>query len=65
MDRGDPSLIFLSLVLPCLFAMTLMAEGIWKISQHLSGWINIVLGVTVLGISVWMYFNLLGLLSSL
>ena len=65
MDRGDPSLIFLSLVLPCLFAMTLIAEGVWKISQHLSGWINIILGAVVMGISVWMYFGLLNLLSNL
>lgn len=61
MDSSDPGLLFLGLVLPCLFALTLIAEGAWKISQHASGWVSLLLGLGVIGLTLFVYFGLLQL----
>jgi hypothetical protein len=45
--------------------MTLIAEGVWKISQHTSGWVNIILGAVVIGVSVGIYFVLANMVRSL
>ncbi|MCR4263875.1 MAG: hypothetical protein NUV98_04125 [Candidatus Roizmanbacteria bacterium] len=54
-----PDLIFLVFVLPSLFAISLMAEGVWKLSQSRSGWFNIFIGFAFLTASIFGYFILL------
>jgi len=59
MTISDPSFIFLGLILPSLFAVTMIAEGVWKLSRQASGWVNIGLGVGVMILTFWVYFGLL------
>ncbi len=54
-----PDLIFLIFVLPSLFAISLMAEGVYKVSKNLSGWFNIFLGFSFLISSILGYIILL------
>ncbi|MBI2029918.1 hypothetical protein HYT02_05870 [Candidatus Gottesmanbacteria bacterium] len=45
MQATDPAFLYLALILPSLFSLTLIAEGIHKIQQQEQGWIPITLGV--------------------
>ncbi|HLB60149.1 MAG TPA: hypothetical protein VJL83_00910 [Patescibacteria group bacterium] len=59
MEISDPGFVFLGLVLPCLFSLTLIAEGMWKVSQRTSGWVNIFMGLGFISLTLWVYFYLL------
>lgn len=53
----DPQFMYIFLVLPSLFGLTLVGEGIYKVSrEELSGLINLVLGVIFIGFVVVVYF---------
>ena len=53
---ADPQIVYIMLALPALFGVTLIGEGIMKLSHYESGWFNIVLGVVFLGVAVFGYF---------
>ena len=59
MKPTEPEFLFLGLILPSLFALTLVAEGVWKILRKESGWINLALGFGVILLTFWVYFFLM------
>ncbi len=56
MKPNDPAFLYLALILPSLFALTLIAEGIHKILQRQAGWVSITLGVFFLLTVIAAYF---------
>lgn len=57
--NAQPEFVYVTLVLPSLFAITLIAEGVNKILKHESGWISMLTGTLFLTIVVAAYFMLL------
>lgn len=58
MSLKQPEFLYLALILPSLFALTLIAEGVQKILRRESGWVSILLGIGFLVIIVASYFLL-------
>lgn len=56
MDAQAPEFLYIALILPSLFALTLIAEGVHKIMQRQAGWISITLGIFFLASVVAAYF---------
>ncbi|MFH1971275.1 MAG: hypothetical protein ABIJ05_02730 [Patescibacteria group bacterium] len=57
MSINDPQFYYIFLVLPSLFGITLIGEGIYKISkEEWNGLINLVLGVVFIAFVVISYF---------
>ena len=45
MQANDPAFLYLALILPSLFSLTLIAEGVHKIHEEQHGWIPITFGI--------------------
>ena len=58
MSLKEPEFLYLALILPSLFGLTLIAEGIQKVLKKESGWISILLGIGFLAIIIVSYFLL-------
>jgi len=57
MSLDDPQFYYIFLILPFLFGVALIGEGIYKISkQEWNGLINIVLGVVCMGFVIVVYY---------
>ncbi len=57
MNADDPAFIYLTLILPSLFSLTLIAEGIHKTMQKESGWFSLVFGFFfLLAVVIFAYF---------
>jgi hypothetical protein len=56
MSPEDSTLFYVALVLPALFAITLIIEGIHKIFKEESGIVALILGIFFLGVSIGAYF---------
>lgn len=57
MTINDPQFIYIFLVLPSLFGITLVGEGLYKVSkEEWNGLINLILGVVFIGFVVIAYF---------
>ena len=57
MSINDPQFYYIFLVLPSLFGITLIGEGIYKVSkEEWNGLINLVLGVIFIAFVVIAYF---------
>lgn len=57
MALNDPQFYYIFLVLPSLFGITLIGEGIYKVSkEEWNGLINLVLGVVFIAFVVIAYF---------
>lgn len=56
MSLREPEFLYLSLILPSLFALTLIAEGVHKILKKESGWISLFLGIGFLVVIIGSYF---------
>ena len=57
MNVNDPQFLYIFLILPALFGVTLIGEGICKvINEEWSGLINLVLGMVFIGFVVIAYF---------
>jgi hypothetical protein len=59
MQPTDPQFIYMVLILPSLFGVTMVGEGVAKVVHYnAAGWIHIILGVlfvlTIGGAYVWM-----------
>ncbi len=52
--------LYVMLVLPALFGLTLVGEGVYKMSHYQQGWINMALGVMFLAGVAFGYFYLVG-----
>ena len=59
MSLKEPEFLYLALVLPSLFALTLIAEGVHKILKKESGWISLFFGIGFLLVMVASYFLVL------
>lgn len=55
----QPEFIYVTLVLPSLFALTLIAEGVNKLLKHESGWVSMLTGIFFLVIVLAVYFVVL------
>ncbi|PIS15931.1 hypothetical protein COT62_01050 [Candidatus Roizmanbacteria bacterium CG09_land_8_20_14_0_10_41_9] len=59
MDQKSLEIIYLGFLLPSLFALTLVAEGIYKISKHEEGFFTFALGTLfLLGLGLAYFFLL-------
>lgn len=57
MKPTDPQFLYMLLILPGLFGLTLIGEGIVKIyREELSGWISIIFGGVFIFLTVTAYF---------
>lgn len=62
MTAGNASqTVFIMLALPALFGMTLVGEGLYKISRLERGWVSIFLGCVFLSMVAAGYYLLKGL----
>lgn len=61
MDQTKIEIIYLGFLLPGLFSLTLVAEGLYKISKHEEGFFTFALGILfLLGLGlgyVLLFFN--------
>lgn len=48
MDQNKIEIIYLGFLLPGLFSLTLVAEGLYKISKHEEGFFTFALGILFL-----------------
>lgn len=56
---SDPAIFFLGLVLPGLFALTLIVEGVTKVLRDEPGWVALTFGIIFLIVIIVAYFFLL------
>jgi len=64
MDPQDPQFLYMVLILPSLFGLTLIGEGLNKVlKSEVAGWVSIVLGVLFIVVVVFSYFFLSGMIS--
>lgn len=59
---ADAQLFYVMLVLPTLFGLTLVGEGIYKLARYQSGWVSVTLGCLFLAVVAFGYFFLRGYL---
>jgi len=53
----DPQFLYMVLILPSLFGLTLIGEGVVKIyREDIQGWISIIFGVVFIALTVLAYF---------
>lgn len=60
MDVAGSQGLYMVLILPSMFGLTLVAEGIWKVmNQHFIGFLSIILGLMFVGaVAVgWLLFT--------
>lgn len=56
MNPSEPQFIYMILVLPTLFGLTLVGEGLNKIlKSEKAGWVSVVLGVIFIGVVIFAY----------
>lgn len=53
---SDPPLLYITLILPSIFSLTLILEGIYKFMEKKSGWIPLFLGSLFILVTVAGYF---------
>ncbi len=57
MSPNDPQFLYMILVLPSLFGLTLVGEGINKIlHEENGGFLNLIFGILFIGVVVFAYF---------
>jgi len=57
MGASDPQFLYMVLVLPSLFGLTLIGEGLNKIlKSETAGWVSVVFGVVFILVVVFAYF---------
>jgi hypothetical protein len=57
MEATDPQFLYMLLILPSLFGLTLIGEGIVKIyREEFSGWLSVLFGSVFILITVFAYF---------
>ncbi len=59
MDPNAPEFLYVALVLPSLFALTLIVEGLHKLLRQESGWASLFFGFVFLLIILGTYFFVL------
>ncbi len=57
MSTTDPQFFYMILVLPTLFGLTLVGEGLTKIfREENGGWMSVVFGFLFIGVVVFAFF---------
>jgi len=57
MNLTDPQFFYMILVLPTLFGLTMVGEGLHKIlKSETQGWISLIFGFAFIGVVVFAYF---------
>lgn len=54
-----PEILYATLTLPSLFAVTLISEGIGKLLKRQSGWVSLGMGLVMLGIIIGVFFGII------
>jgi uncharacterized membrane protein len=57
---ADPQMLYVMLALPTLFGLTLVGEGVYKMTHYESGWMNVVLGCVFLAVVAFGFFYVKG-----
>lgn len=57
---GDLQMLYVMLALPTLFGLTLLGEGIYRMTRYESGWASVMLGGLFLAVVAFGYFFLSG-----
>lgn len=56
MSPSDPQFLYMILVLPSLFGLTLVGEGLNKVLKNeTAGWVSLVFGVLFIGVVIFAY----------
>lgn len=56
MKPSDPQFLYMILVLPTLFGLTLVGEGLNKVlKEENAGWLSIVFGILFIGVVIFAY----------
>ena len=59
MNSQDPQFLYMVLILPSLFGLTLLGEGLNKVLKNeLAGWMSIVFGFLFIGVVIFAYWFL-------
>ena len=62
MSASDPQVLFMVLVLPSLFGLTLVGEGLNKVMQsEKAGWVSIVMGGMFIMVVIGAYVMISGI----
>lgn len=57
MNATDPQILYMILVLPTLFGLTLVGEGLNKVLKNeTAGWLSILFGILFIGVVAFAYF---------
>lgn len=65
MSATDPQFFYMILVLPSLFGLTLIGEGLTKIlHEDNGGWISMIFGVIFIVVVIFAYFFFSSMLKS-
>jgi len=57
MTTNDPQFLFITLILPSLTGLVLIAEGLGKIiKSEMQGWLSTIVGIIFIGIAIFTYF---------
>ncbi len=57
MRPTDPQFLYMILVLPTLFGLTLVGEGLNKVLKNeTAGWLSILFGVLFIGVVIFAFF---------
>jgi len=61
MSASDPQVLFMVLVLPSLFGLTLVGEGLNKVMQsEKAGWVSIIMGAMFIIVVIGAYVMISG-----
>ncbi|PIU03535.1 hypothetical protein COT44_02820 [Candidatus Shapirobacteria bacterium CG08_land_8_20_14_0_20_39_18] len=56
MSPNDPQFLYMILILPTLFGLTLMGEGLNKVlKSETQGWLSIVFGLLFIGVVIFAF----------
>lgn len=56
MSPSDPQFLYMILVLPTLFGLTLVGEGLNKIlKEEMQGWLSLIFGILFIGVVIFAY----------
>jgi threonine/homoserine/homoserine lactone efflux protein len=56
MNPTDPQFLYMVLILPTLFGLTLVGEGLNKVlKDDIQGWLSIVFGFLFIGVVIFAY----------
>ncbi len=60
--QAESQIFYVMLALPTLFGLTLVGEGMYKLTHYESGWLSIFIGLVFMSIVAFGYFYLKALL---